>query len=100
MVNQQKRVEQESAYSAVVICIPVLVYRARPSLPRMMLLSHALNYKRVWRGGREGLAEVISIHEALTNQIAVQNPCHGSHLGASIYSIAKLLSSGCYENKL
>ena len=27
-------------------------------------------------------AEVISIHEALTNQIAVQNLCHG--LGASI----------------
>ena len=52
----------------------------------MILLSHALNYKRVWRGGREGLAEVISIHEALTNQIAVQNPCHGSHLGASIVS--------------
>ena len=40
----------------------VLVYRARPSLPRVILLSHALNYKRVWRGGREGLAEVISIH--------------------------------------
>ena len=55
----------------------------RPSLPRVILLSHALNYKRVWRGGRAGLAEVISIHEALTNQIAVQNPCHGSHLGAS-----------------
>ena len=32
-----------------------LVYRARPSLPRVVLLSHALNYKRVWRGGREGL---------------------------------------------
>ena len=46
-------------------------------------LSHALNYKRVWRGERE---RVISIHEALTNQIAVQNPCHGSHLGASIVS--------------
>ena len=60
-----------------------LVYRARPSLPRVVLLSHALNYKRVWRGGREGLAEVISIHEALTNQITVQNPCH---LGASIVS--------------
>ena len=30
-----------------------LVYRARPSLPRVILLSHALNYKRVWRGGRE-----------------------------------------------
>ena len=41
----------------------ILVYRARPSLPRMILLSHALNYKRVWRGGRS--------HEALTNQIAV-----------------------------
>ena len=35
-----------------------LVYRARPSLPRVILLSHALNYKRVWR---EGLAEVISL---------------------------------------
>ena len=55
-------------------------------------LLHALNYKRVWRGGREGLAEVISIHEALTT---VQNPCHGSHLGASIVS-----RSSCYENKL
>ncbi len=65
---------------------PSVVYRARPSLPHVILLSHALNYKRVWRGGREGLAEVISIHEALTNQIAVQNPCHGSHLGASIVS--------------
>ena len=54
-----------------------LVYRARSSLPRVILLSHALNYKRVWRGRREGLAEVISIHEALTNQITVQNPCHG-----------------------
>ena len=64
----------------------VVVYRARPSLPRVILLSHALNYKRVWRGGRESLAEVISIHEALTNQIAVQNPCHGLHLGASIVS--------------
>ena len=63
-----------------------LVYRARPSLPRVIILSHELNYKRVWRGGREGLAEVISIHEALTNQIAVQKPCHGSHLGASIVS--------------
>ena len=50
-----------------VLCI--LVYRARPSLPCVILLSHALNYKRVWSGG---LAEVISIHEALTNQIAVQ----------------------------
>ena len=36
-----------------------IVYRARRSLPRVILLSHALNYKR---GGREGLAEVISIH--------------------------------------
>ena len=62
------------------------MYRASPSLPRVILLSHALNNKRVWRGGREGLAEVISIHEALTNQIAVQNPCHGSHLGASMVS--------------
>ena len=50
----------------------------------MIVLSHA--YKRVWCGGREGLAELIGIHEVLTNQIAVQNPCHGSHLGASIVS--------------
>ena len=40
--------------------------------------------------GREGLAEVIGIHEALINQITVQNPCHSSHLGASIVS-----HSGC-----
>ena len=41
-----------------------LVYRA---IPRVVLLSHALNYKRVWRGGREGLAEVISIHSHNTH---------------------------------
>ena len=35
-----------------------IVYRARPSLPRVILLSHALNYKRMWRGGRKGLAEI------------------------------------------
>ena len=32
------------------------------------------------------LAEVISIHEALTNQIAVQNLRHRSYLGASTVS--------------
>ena len=32
---------------------------------------------------RRELAEVISIHEALTNKIAVQNLCDGSHLGVS-----------------
>ena len=66
-----------------------LVYRALDPLSRVILLSHALNYKRVWRGGREGLAQVISIHEALTNQIAVQNPRHRSHLGASIVGVMK-----------
>ena len=31
----------------------LVVYRARPSLLRVILLSHALNYEHVWRGGRE-----------------------------------------------
>ena len=54
---------------------PSLVYRARPSLPRVILLHVALaliNYKRVRRGGREGLAEVISIH-SLFSTIALSN---------------------------
>ena len=75
----------------------MLVYRATPSLPRVILLSHALNYKRVWRGGREGLAEVfsevISIHEALTNQIAVQKLCHGSHLVSGPQTLSPFLFS-------
>ena len=40
----------------------------------------------MWAMRREGLAEVISIREALTNQIAVQNLCHSLHLGMSIVS--------------
>ena len=64
-MDQRLNIDTLSIRTLDIVCghvVSSLVYRARPSLPRVMLLSHALNYKRVWRGGREGLAEVISIH--------------------------------------
>ena len=45
-----------------------VVYRARPSLPARVV-PHSIILRACGAEGREGLANVISIHNRLTNQI-------------------------------